>query len=154
MNALPLLLFYIVIGVISSNCAKKRGRNPYIWFGIGFFLGILTLLVLFLLPALKSSQNREEGNVAGKQPIPTPAKINLETLDSTHFNTLWYYLDHNHDQFGPMSIDALSRVWREGKIAKTTFVWNEFMENWKRFEEVLIVPKGLSLTNSKPIQPS
>ncbi len=144
MNTIYLLLLYAAIGVFCYQQAKKRGRNPNIWLAIGLLFGILGMIALYVLPPLNKSQNAQGKTVQSNQPVPTPPKTNLETLDSSHLNKLWYYLDHDHQQFGPMSIDALSHAWREGKIHKATFVWNEMMENWKSLEETLRPPPQTS----------
>ena len=131
MGKIYLLLLYALMGGICYYHAKRRGRNPYIWLGIGVFFGILGLITLFILPPLRRRN---------PQPVAGIAKINLETLDPSHSSKLWYYLDQQNQQFGPMSIDALSSAWHNGKVNRTTFVWNEVMDSWKRIEEVLRPP--------------
>ena len=38
-------------------------------------------------------------------------------------------------QQGPMSHDALTAAWREGKLNLSTYVWNEELPEWKPLEE-------------------
>jgi hypothetical protein len=128
------LVMCTLIGMLCFRCAKKRGRNPHAWFAIGLFFGIFGLGALFLLPPLNKLPR------IGPSPDPLLAKKNLEILDPSHSSKLWYYLDEENQQFGPMSLDALTNAWERGKVDKTTYVWNEVMENWKHLEEVLRTP--------------
>lgn len=140
MQQIIMMIICTIIGAICYRYSKQRGRNPYTWFTIGLFFGLFGLIALFVMPPL----NRPRGGKKGKDPdlerVPTLINHHLETLDPTHSSKLWYYLDQENQQFGPMSIDALTKAWRDGKVHATTYVWNELMENWKRFEEVLKTP--------------
>ncbi|MBY0528603.1 MAG: DUF4339 domain-containing protein [Rhabdochlamydiaceae bacterium] len=138
MQNLFLFLICIAVGAIASHYAKQRGRNHRAWFVIGFLFGILGLLILFLLPSKKRSTPISK---PAEPPAPAPhpyfQKSLLETIDPAHSEKLWYYLDQSHEQLGPMSLTALSHAWKQGKVSEKTFVWNENLENWKHFEQVL-----------------
>ena len=127
--------FYsILIGLLCAwlcaRYAKKRGRHPVHWFVWGGLFGLFALLALFLLPARKAAKT------TSVQPIPVPI---LQALASTQACKLWYYLDGERQQCGPMSFDALNREWRDGKLHVQSFVWNDELENWKRLEEVATI---------------
>jgi GYF domain 2 len=127
--------FYsILIGLLSAflcaRYAKKRGRHPVHWFVWGALFGLFALLVLFLLPPKKMAQ------AASTQPIPVPV---LQVLDPMQACKLWYYLDGERQQYGPMSFDGLNRAWKDGKVHVQSFVWNDELENWKRLEEVATI---------------
>ena len=119
----------IFLGWGCSRIAKQRGRNPLNWFIGGIFFGVFAVITLFILPSLKNKEN----NAA--LPLPIPPK--LTALSPSHAEKLWYFLDDEKAQFGPMSLDALSEAWHKGKIKETTYVWNELMENWQPFREVI-----------------
>lgn len=141
MKQLIPILICAVIGLICFVWAPKRGRSPYNWFFIGLFFGILGLLALFLLPPLKRRRiPTPQMKAADALAIPSINPLRLETIDPSHESKMWYYLDQENQQFGPMSIDGLSRAWHEGKVTQATYVWNEVMENWKRLEEVIKHP--------------
>lgn len=121
------LLLSIFLGMACSRLARHRGRHPTHWFIGGIFFGIFALILLFLLPARKQ-----------KPAAPTqPARPKLNLLFPEHDGKLWYFLDEQKAQFGPMSLDALSRSFGEGKVNKTSYVWNEAMDNWQEFDAVI-----------------
>lgn len=115
----------LVLGWGCGHYAKRRGRNPKTWFIAGLFFGVFALITLFILPIRKIK--------ALSPPKPAP----LKAISPLHTEKLWYFLDEQKTQFGPMSLDALSRACHEGKVQGQTFVWNEAMENWQRFQEVI-----------------
>jgi hypothetical protein len=133
----------IVLGVIlgwgCSYYAKRRGRNPTPWFFAGLFFGIFALLILFILPVRKAG----EKTVAQAPSAPKPAP--LTTIFPLHAGKLWYFLDEQKAQFGPMSFDALSKARHEGKVQEQTYVWNETMENWQRFQDVIQAAASVKL---------
>ncbi|MBI3236671.1 MAG: DUF4339 domain-containing protein [Chlamydiales bacterium] len=92
--------------------------------------GILGLTALFLLPPIPST-------IGLKKKPPPLVFPSLQILDSFQNSTIWYYLDKEHNQLGPMSFEGISKAWEEGKIDRISYVWNERMENWKRLHEVV-----------------
>ena len=121
---LPILLcFWLIQGSIAAYYAKRKGRNPYLWFALGCVFGILGILAVFFL----KNPPKESPAV---QPEAKPAPKSLP-------HRLWYYLDQKTQQIGPISTNALEDAFREGKIEPSTYVWHEGMENWKLWKEVL-----------------
>jgi len=115
-------------GAIGAYLAYRRGRNPYVWFAIGSLFGILGVFALFFAPKKKLTP-QEETKIEPVEllpPIQGPA------------NKFWYYLTPDHQQMGPMSLDALTNAWRQGKISTTTFVWNEELPDWKPLQDLLL----------------
>jgi len=49
------ILFLMSIPLITSNMAKRLGRNPKIWFVIGLLLPVIATFILLFLP--DKSQN-------------------------------------------------------------------------------------------------
>ncbi|MBS0605220.1 MAG: DUF4339 domain-containing protein [Verrucomicrobia bacterium] len=114
-----------------SHYAKRRGRNPMIWFAAGALFGIFALITLFILPVRKAAAKQvPEGPTVSKAPT-------LALLSPMHAEKFWYFLDDQKKQFGPMSFDALTKARLEGTVGEQTFVWNEEMENWQRFKDVI-----------------
>lgn len=114
-----LILTYSLIGLISAYVAKKKGRNPYLWFSLGVFFGVLALIVMYLISSKSSKKS-----LIQKPAIPAPI------LDSK----LWYYLNQD-EQVGPISLNKLSNLLKEGKINLNTYVWNEELDAWKFLNE-------------------
>lgn len=123
----PLLLVAsFLIGIASGYYARRRGQNPLLWFAIGFFFGLLGVLVCFFLSGRKKKEAPE--------PKPAPQPYIEGPTDR-----YWYFLDAERQQKGPMSLDALSRAWKEGEVAPTTYVWHEALDNWKPLNELIKV---------------
>jgi hypothetical protein len=128
MQPIPLGLVFLVsfiTGFLSFYIAKRKGLNPYTWFFCGFFFGLIgAILLYFLFP-----KKKEE-----KETIQIP----VDPLA----NKIWYYLDQDMNQTGPMSYPALKRAWSEGVISNTTYIWNPDLDDWKTVEDIL--PKSTS----------
>ncbi len=121
------ILLSLVLGWGCSHIARQRGRNPMNWFIAGVFFGVFALAALFLFP----KRNKSEA-------VPLPQSLpKLAVLSPSHAEKLWYFLDEEKTQCGPMSLDALSEAWRKGKVKENSYVWNELMENWQLFHEVI-----------------
>lgn len=121
-----LLLSALASGLISACLAYKRGQSPYRWFAIGFIFGIFGIFALFF--------------TSGNQQQPTAiSETKLEPVFSIHGPTdkFWYYLDPTQQQQGPMSRDALSTAWKEGKVDASTLVWHEELTDWKPLKEMI-----------------
>ena len=57
---MPYLVFALVMATVCSLVANSRGRSALGWFFIGFFFGIFSLIVLFVIPDLKELEAREQ----------------------------------------------------------------------------------------------
>lgn len=130
------LLIWALFGAATAHFAKIRGRNPYTWFFIGLFLGVIGLGLVFIFP----KKNIVVQEVQEPEPI-------VPELPEHHKNKFWYYLDTANQQVGPMSFDALTRDWRNGKVQPQTHVWNENLENWTPFSEFLKNPSDSTSTS-------
>jgi hypothetical protein len=117
-----MLLVAAVIGSISAYLAFNRGKNPYLWFAIGFLFGVLGVFAMFF----SSSK---------KKPLPAPKQPALRLEGPV--DKFWYYLDPAHVQQGPMSKDALTQAWKLGKINPSTYIWHEELPEWKPLKESL-----------------
>jgi GYF domain 2 len=119
-----LFCLWVIQGAIASYYAKRKGRNPYLWFAIGCFFGIFGIIAVFFLkaPSKKTLPSAEE----------PPLAPSLKSLPRRS----WYYLDENTQQIGPITTTALEEAWEEGKILLTTYVWHEGMEDWKHWQAV------------------
>ena len=133
------LLFGLILGALCSYFSRGRGRDPLGWFAIGFFFGIFGLIALFIIPPkvqrleVNASQPLEG---SGGAPEIDPVQPKRELPPPSEELTLWYLIDEEGDQQGPMSFDALSRSFHERKVLPSTFVWNEDMEEWKKISDL------------------
>lgn len=112
--------FWVLMGGFCAYVAQKKGRDMIIWFFLGMLFGIFALLTLLILPPVKEEQAVE----APKQVLP-----------SFLINKNWFYLDLDHNQNGPVSVEELAKIYRGEGITDTSYVWSEGMENWVKIAE-------------------
>jgi hypothetical protein len=130
-----LISFFVVMffAFLSAYLAKQRGRDPVAWFMIGILLGIFSPLLLFILKPLNASSGiggdtEEDENIKLAPPE--------ENIASAYIDKVWFYLDSDHQQQGPVSFSFLKSISLEQKITPATYVWTEGMEQWKRIREL------------------
>lgn len=123
------IICWIVMGGLCAYWAKQRGRTPLLWFFAGLFLGIIGVLLLFILPIRKEFMRPQEK----KQTVLPPGPLDE---DSEKTFVLWYFMDEQESQQGPMSEKAFLEAKQKGQIQPLSYVWNTSMEGWKRLEEV------------------
>ena len=133
-------IILLIISSLTAYYAEKKGRSPLGWFILGILFSILAPLILYFLPSLK----KESENNQIKPPSTPPAS----TLQSPILpeDKLWFYLDKDHNQYGPVSIIALKELWDHGQLEITSYVWTEGMEKWHRVEHL----EGLKQALHKP----
>jgi len=138
MQTLLTLAIGALFGALTAHYAKQRGKDPYLWFFIGLFLGLIGFIFLFLFPA-KQRDKQEETNAQPKiEPNVLPPAKPVQRA------SFWYFLDKENNQFGPMSFEGLQMAWKEGKVTLQTYIWNDEMENWKLYGEVFADEKAPS----------
>lgn len=145
------LLSFILLLVIASFTAyyaNRKGRNPLLWFIIGVLLGIFAPLILLFLSSVKPvDSDIPTMSVANPDPsldqvVQTPAQSDFQQNEEE--NKLWYYLDQNHQQMGPVSIIALRELWNRGQLEITSYVWSDGMEQWQKIDHLSELKKSLS----------
>lgn len=137
------ILFWILMGWLTSYFAQQRGRDPLLWFLIGMAFGLIGLLVLFLLPAVEEeTQTKEEGSISPAEEEKWAEGINGKTIPATAERiplnelTEWYYIDQEHKQQGPVSIALLKQAWVENRLDDHSYVWSDGIDSWKKVEEI------------------
>ena len=124
MHVSPLMIISaLVMGSISAYLAHKNKKNPYKWFSIGFLFGIFGIFAIFFASARKKTARR-----ASSKPI-----LNIQGPT----DKFWYYIDPSKQQQGPMSKDALTLAWKEGKVGLSTYVWHEEMTEWTPLKKTM-----------------
>lgn len=123
------LLLYITIslfwGWITARFAQKKGLNQRNWYIAGvLFCALAFIMVLF----------QRKKNLKIPEPVCKPQLIPIHLSQREY---LWYYLNETGQQFGPISFQALANAWENKKIQEEFYVWNEDLEDWKKFKEVL-----------------
>lgn len=106
------VIVWLIFGAVTSIYAKRNGKNPYLWFLLGTFLGVLGIFLLFFMPKAK----RKEPSLQVK-PVPK--------------DLFWFYLDEENRQRGPFSLEVLKKIWQEGRLTPKTYVWNQTLDKWE-----------------------
>jgi hypothetical protein len=131
---LLILVSWTILGFISANIAKKRGRNPIFWFFMVILIGAFAPLLVSVLGS-KAKRSSLEPPIVERKAIPS--------FPPSLCQKLWYYLDQEDKHQGPMSFPALKGLFEEGKIHLNTYIWNEEMENWKEIQEIPLCKESL-----------
>jgi hypothetical protein len=124
-NFVTPLLTSLFFGCLSAYFAHRKKQNVYLWFLMGFLLGVFGIITIFFV----SQQKKQKKVTAPSQPI---------TYLKGPKDKFWYYLDSAHNRQGPMSFQALNKQWQEGKINKANLVWNEELSDWKPLEQFIV----------------
>ena len=138
-NMLLSFVLLLIIASFTSYYANRKGRNPAIWFVLGVLLGIFAPLILLFLPKVKQEGDglptmtfsKPDPSLSHLPPSPPSSE---EAIRQQEENKLWYYLDQDHQQIGPVSIVALRELWNRGKLDLNQFVWSEGMEKWEKVD--------------------
>lgn len=129
------LISWTLIGYLCYQIAQNRGRNPMIWFALGTILGLIAVIILYILPPKAATASA--GILSEKQKQDnTPPYLPCEDVATRPPEALWYYLDKENNQYGPISFNALKSAWNCDEIDPSTYVWNENMEEWKKLENL------------------
>jgi hypothetical protein len=126
LHPLPLVAS-IFAGCISAYFAYKQNKNVYLWFVLGFLLGVFGVMFLFFISKQKKKVSQKPEKVQ-----PTPSIEGPK-------DKFWYYLDSIHNQKGPISLDALTTQWKAGEIKDSTYVWNEEMSDWTPLNHLIVI---------------
>lgn len=139
-------VFWMLIGGATSYFASQRGRDPFIWFMIGSLLGILGLVVLFLLPSVKESE--ESGGSSPDNDSLVDTSHEIVSSDFTHDYLVkdWFYLDAAGQQQGPVRFDVLREKWNSGTLLPESYLWCEGMDNWKKVADLPDLRAALATT--------
>jgi hypothetical protein len=142
-NMLLSFILLLIIASFTAYYANRKGRNPLLWFIIGILLGIFAPLILLFFPSVKSERG-ENGlptmTVSNPDPSLEPLSIKPPTEEEIkrkeEENKLWYYLDQNHQQIGPVSTLALRELWNRGQLELNSYVWAVGMEKWEKVDNL------------------
>ncbi|MBA2369995.1 MAG: DUF4339 domain-containing protein [Candidatus Protochlamydia sp.] len=140
----------LIIATLTAYYADRKGRSFTIWFILGVLLGVFAPLILFFL----SSNNgvNENNNLPAMtvskpdpslQPTSSPPPLELKETE----DKLWYYMDKDHQQMGPVSVVALRDLWNRGLLEHTSYVWTQGMSDWLKVEQLPELKAALTKEN-------
>lgn len=122
MQHITIAAFWVFFGLLTSYLAGRKGKNQFLWFFIGLFLGCLGVLAIVLAPTKPKAQKSQPP----KPPLQDLAKRNEA------WSKMWYYMDTGHIQQGPVEFQHIIQA----KLTPTTYVWGEGMAEWKKLSEL------------------
>ncbi|MDP1880156.1 MAG: DUF4339 domain-containing protein [Parachlamydiaceae bacterium] len=132
--------FLLLVAFGTAYYAYRINRNPFLWFFIGALIGIFAPLVLYFVSVYSNDpkvENEEKSSAISTTPEPLVIPPKPETaIGVLEENKLWYYLDADHQQMGPISIIGLRELWNTGKLDLKSYVWSSGMKEWKRVEDL------------------
>lgn len=138
------MILWMLMGIATSYIASQRGRDPYIWFALGMFFGILAMLALVLMPPGKSQQEldkdqrtkeiveRREKQMEEQEKIEKAADLEPQSLEAKE----WFYLDKERQPQGPFSYYVIHELWESGVVDPQILVWTEGMSEWKKVQDI------------------
>lgn len=136
-NLLLSFILLLVIAGLTAYYADRKGRNAFLWFVIGVLLGVIAPIILYFLPSPKAEEPNKPSGVVYPPAPPSDEKQSVEqSVMPLENDRLWYYLDGNHQQYGPVSVIALKDLWDTGTLDLNSFVWTEGMEKWDRVDNL------------------
>ncbi len=146
------LILYLIIAGGTAYYAQTKGKNPYLWFAIALLLGIFAPIILFVLTLFPNKEKDPQQPPSWPMeimPIPeaqlkSEAPIQTELPKKIDDSRLWYYLDKNHQQMGPVSIIGLREEWNRGLVDLESYVWAQGMSDWKKIDDQPDLKKLLS----------
>lgn len=158
---------------ISAQCTSIK--EEILFYGLFWVYYWCCLLFLFFLsildkreapgtkiPPSTNTNKKDFDDAQGISPIYCGfhrTSSNAPTQSLPNLDVLWYYLDEQHEQQGPVSLIALRELWKTGRLLPTAFVWSKGMFQWKKVEELpdlknelesesLIVKSAIALIHS------
>jgi hypothetical protein len=138
-NMLLSFILLFMIASFTSYYANRKGRNPWLWFIIGILLGIIAPLILLFI---SQKERKDDGLPTMTVSKPDPALQHLSQMPlmpeeiQRQEDKLWYYLDQNHQQMGPVSVIALRELWNRGQLELNSYVWSDGMEQWQKVDNL------------------
>lgn len=141
------LIMWLLVGGVTANLARRRGRDPTAWFVSGILFGLFSLILLWLLPP----QTAAKPATAAASPVTgslskTPEKNQMPTPLSAKSYTLapYWYVAIGQEQQGPLHFDQLQELWHCHNITSDTLVWMDGMPEWQKIAQLPFLLDRLS----------
>jgi len=126
-----LVLVWAFFGFLASHIAKRRGRDPRVWFLLGFILSVFGVVLVYVLPSRLASKRAE-----------FKPQARFERSDA--WMKMWYYQDPaTREQKGPIEFPELAKTWKEKALNDSSLVWGEGMAEWKPLAQLPDIKKEL-----------
>lgn len=142
MNVLLSALIGLFFGWINALIASRKGRDPLIWFVLGIIFALASLIVLVLLPPVRTKKkvSRDQSFVGttidvtplGKKGDVITTELVLDSVEDQN----WYYLDERRQQKGPITFGQLKDLFKQGLVVDNTYLWSEGMPQWVELSQL------------------
>lgn len=127
---------FLFFGGVCSYVAKNKGRNPVMWYILGMLFCLLALIVLSLLPSLKTPAQISDETEENEDEKLSGSGFDEKKILAYQQNE-WFYLGEDKQPKGPVGFNDLKTLWMDGLLESRSFVWTEGMVNWKRISEMV-----------------
>ena len=160
MSMMLTIFLLMVMGAATAYLAYQRGRDPYMWFVIGIFFGVLAMLLLVILPVVTNEEelkaqekskelvDRREEQMKEQEKLENAPNLQPQSVETNE----WFYLDKTRQQQGPFSFYVINELWEGAEINAHTLVWTDGMAEWKQIQDtpnLHHVLEGLESENRK-----
>ena len=116
------MIVWALSGIFAAIYAKRSGKNPLVWFLIGFFLGAIGIFAFMFFGKKQKSKS------------PLPQAIQLPQLNL--HKGAWYYALSGQIE-GPVSDFFIKEKFEKSEFSENTLVWHESMSDWTELKNLL-----------------
>lgn len=123
---IPILIAFFITclqAFLTSYVAGQRNRNRTLWFVLGAVFGWIAFLFALFLPVKDEEAQEKREEVAPE-------------VEKKQEESVWYYLDAAHKQFGPVTRSKLDELREESVLSEKSYVWREGLKEWTRLKDL------------------
>ena len=76
-----IIIFWLIAALVAMAIAKEKGRNPYLWLGLGFAFGFFAVIAIAVLPSLaKEISSPTQSTLPKANPKPSRSGYSPDDL--------------------------------------------------------------------------
>lgn len=146
------LLVALIFAALCADQAKKRGRNPMVWFCLGALFNLLALVAVWLLPSYAELEEGTENNRDSRQSLSSSVSEKSETNLSSDQPYMgdprcrqWFFLEGSGVTQGPVAFRNIHTAWDKKQLSAESLVWTEGMNEWMPIRAIPALMERLQL---------
>ncbi|MCH9811724.1 DUF4339 domain-containing protein [bacterium] len=139
-----LFLIPLLFAISCYTLAKKLGRNPIIWAGLGLIFNLIALIALAFSAKKETAKSNPIKETTGNGVMHNDgaAAINDDSFEmpkapriSSSKSLNWHYINSDNEIKGPFSLNDLRKEIHTNKLDSTTYIWCDEFEEWTQITE-------------------